>query len=185
MSSTKSLGVPQKGKGGCIDCCEVMRLGEITGEAAVWNRVVGTGREGGERAGTIGSELLALLEQKRQMLLDYRQLINQSGGAIQRVLRRLAQEEYRQEQQMTALFYLISGQRPCIAAQVPAKERVSIPDGLRRMMQAEEQCAGRLEALAARSSGETAQVLTQLCLQERQHFHRLVGLLGKSLPWKP
>lgn len=175
--------IPQNRLRGRIDCCEVMGVGELTGEAAVWNRVMGTERNGakGEGAGNIGPELLALLEQKQQMLLNYGQLAGRCAGELRRALGRMVLEERRQERQLAALFYLLSGQRPCLTAQTSTKERESLSEGLRRMIREEERCGGRLEALAARSSGETAQALGQLCLQERQHFHRLVGLLGKSL----
>lgn len=156
---------------------------EKINETAVWNRVAAASRDGSSApehaVSPIGPELLAALERKQGAAASYRQLLSHVSGESQRVLRKILLQEQQQVRVLSALYYFLTGRRPCLGASAPQRRRESIPDGLRRMMQGEELSAGRFEALAARSTGEVREALTELCRMEQQHFHLLLPLLGQ------
>lgn len=158
---------------------------EKINETAVWNRVTAASREGSKtpesETGPIGPELLAAMERKQSAIVRYRQLVSRCNGEMQRVLRKILQQEQQQLRLFSALYYFLTGERPCLGQISMQNRRESIADSLRRMMQGEELSAGRLEALAARSTGEVREALADLCRQERQHFHWLLPLLGQSI----
>ncbi len=157
---------------------------EKLNETAVWSRVTAASREAGNaqpETGPIGPELLAALERKQAAVGACRQLLSRCGGEGQKVLRRMLQQERQQAGTLAALYYFLTGQRPCLSPAGEQIRRESLADGLRRMMQTAELSAGRLEALAQRSTGEVQTALMALSGQERQLFHQLLSLLGQHM----
>lgn len=153
---------------------------EKLNEAAVWSRVTAASREGPESrdTGPIGPELLAAMERNQAIAGSCRQLLSRVGGEQQRGLRLLLQQAQQCGRALAALYYFLTGQRPCLSQSPQQPRREAPADGLRRMMQQAELEAGRMEALAARSTGEAREALLTLCRQQRQQFHTLLGLLG-------
>ena len=158
---------------------------ETINETAVWDRVTAASRAGNkgeaQSTGSIGSELLAAMERKQNASAAYRKLLSHCGGEGQRTLRKILSQEQQMLQQLFAMYFFLTGQRPCLGQLSVAGRRESMAEGLRRMMQDEELSAGRFEALAARATGETREALLEFCRQERQHFHLLLSLLGQCL----
>lgn len=155
---------------------------EKINETAVWERVTAASgaknRGEGPNTGPIGPELLTAMEHKENAAAAYRQLLSRCGGAGQRTLRRILSQEQQGLQQLFALYYFLTGQRPCLGQLTVARPQESLAKGLQRMMREEELSAGRLEALAARSTGQTQALLLELCHQEQLHFRLLLKILG-------
>lgn len=150
-------------------------------EAAVWSRVTAASQaaSGGEvqDRGPIGPKLLELREKKRQMAQDYQRLAQRSG-AHRKLLQTLARENRQQAQELGALFRFLTGSPPKNAALATQQRKENQRETIRRLLQAEELSAGRLEALAERTQGEARALLLRLADQDRQRFRRLLPLLG-------
>ncbi len=155
---------------------------ETLNESAVWNRVTAASRsDGGADAGPIGPELLAALERQRDMAYACRALLGCCGSDSRQAMRQLVSLQLQQARGLSALYFFLTGQRPCLPERKEPSRRETLSDGLRRVMQASELHAGRLEALAGRSTGEVRQGLGDLCLRERRCFHQMLALLGHIL----
>ena len=150
-------------------------------EAAVWSRVTAASQAvpGGDTQdrGPIGPKLLELRDRKRQMAQDYQRLAQRSQ-AHRKLLQTLARENRQQAQELGALYRFLTGSAPKNAALASRQRKEGQREAIRRLLQAEELSAGRLEALAERTQGEARVLLLRLADQDRQRFRRLLPVLG-------
>ena len=159
-------------------------MGESIHDSAVWERVTAASRseqKGEMDTGPIGPELLAAIERAQTAASDYRNLMSRAPAGLQPQLRTAIRQKRQQVRDLSALYFFLTGQRPALSGAARQARRESLPDGLRRMLQGEELTAGRLEALAARSTGEAQEALRTQCIRNRQLFHQLLPLLGQSI----
>lgn len=153
-------------------------MGKEINEAAVWQRVTAASRSAGPEApvhAPVSPGLLELLTEQRGRAAALQRLCRQTGkAAYQQLLR----QERQRGAALAGLYYLMTERSP-----KPAEKTFSAggPELLRLLLRSLETSAGRMEALAEKTGGETARTLGDLCRQTRQSWNALLELLGESL----
>ena len=163
----------------------MIHLQESIHETAVWDRVTAASRNAAEKApvpAPIGPELLSALERLQAIRQQYFSLRSRSGGELRQGMQEVLRRNQALIRTLSALTFYLTGRRPALTPASPAgTTRESAAESIRRLLREEELSMGRLESLAARSTGETRETLLLLSRQCRQQFQALLALLGRAL----
>lgn len=119
-------------------------------------------------------ELQELIAEEWTDAATYLQLSRRFQGKESAVLRRMFEEEQAHTACLKGIYTLITGMRPKIRARQPEKEDTE--QLLRRCYGREMRCLAQYEQKI--SDPEYGQVFSRLVLQEREHCHMLLELLG-------
>lgn len=138
-------------------------------EAEVWSRVTeGTREPGAPGPSTVHGELERLLGELRGL-----------QDSLERLgLAQSARTVAAQRRTLTALFVYLTGRQPRPRRDPPPDRRQSRAQHLREALAQTERVAGRLEALANRSTGETRAVLLEQSRKSQSLFRQLLGQLS-------
>lgn len=148
-------------------------------EAAVWQRVSAASRSAGPEAPVpkpLAPELLEALWEAQRRANAYGRLYRQTGKAA---FSQLLRQERQSAAKLSGLYYLMKETAPPRGS-LPAFS-ASGKKLLRRLLNGEEQAAGRLEALSEKAGGEMKETLRALGAQARSHWGRLLELLGQEM----
>ncbi|MBQ9269567.1 MAG: hypothetical protein IJ206_08640 [Oscillospiraceae bacterium] len=158
---------------------------ESVHESAVWDRVTAASRNAAEKApapAPIGPELLSALERQQVIRQQYLSLRSRTGGEFRQSTQEVLRRNQAQIRTLSALYFYLNGRRPALTPASPAgTTREPAVESIRRLLREEELSMGRLESLAARSTGETRETLLLLSRQCRLQFQALLTLLGRAL----
>lgn len=153
-------------------------------EAEVWRRVNAAASAAGgtpRERGPIGPELLEAMTRAKETGRELRALSQRAGGDAARTLRQLATGMGNQEKTLEVLYFFLTGTVPAPAQAQKAGSQERMPEALRRLMQGRELNAGRYEALATRTTGESQRILAELAQEEVQNFRTLMRVLRNYL----
>lgn len=154
-------------------------------EAEVWKRVNAAARSADDgvsrERGPIGPELLEAMTRAKETCRELRGLSQRTAGDTSKTLRQLAVGVGNQERTLAALYYFLTGSVACPGQAQNTAHQEKLGESLRRLMQGRELNAGRFEALAARSAGESQRILLELAQEEQQNFRSLLRLLKNCL----
>lgn len=154
-------------------------------EAEVWNRVNAAARSAEDgtarERGPIGPELLEAMTRARETCRELRVLSQRTNGEMSRALRQLAAGIGNQEKNLGALYFFLTGSVACPGQASNLSHQEKTVDTVRRLMQGRELNAGRFEALAVRTAGESQRILLELAQEEQQNFRILLRLLKSCL----
>lgn len=154
-------------------------------EAAVWERVMAASAEcpmpekQKQAAGLTAQQVMELLQQELLDGCTYRVLAGRVKKDLRRCLLQLAQEEQRHYRKLEAVYYLMTGQRPC--PDRPKSPCVACTnEELRRRYQDEVAGAEKYRCLAEKA-GSFAAVFHCLGHEEERHSRRILELLQQCL----
>ena len=156
-------------------------------EEAVWQRVMAACEEGPAPKKPCPKtdqcltpeQVMELLERALLDACTYRTLAGRVRKEVRRSLLQLAQEEQQQVRKLEAVYYLMTGHRPC-------PDRPKAPcvactnEELRKRYQLEVESAARYCRLAEHA-GSFAEVFHCLSRQERCHAQQILNLLQRCL----
>lgn len=165
---------------------EVFDMMSKSREAAVWQRVMALSAEAPELPvqcreddGLTQAQIMELLEHELADACTYRTLAQRAGGDLRRCLLQLAGEEQRHARKLEAVYYLMTGRKPC--PDRPKSPCVAcLNEELRRRYDAEIQGAAQYHKLAD-GAGSFAQTFHCLGLEEERHSRMILRLLEQCL----
>jgi len=157
-------------------------------EEAVWQRVMAMSAEAPEmaaprRAGAdkelTEAQVLELLKEELEAACTYRVLAQRTKGNLRRCLLELARAEQQHSRKLEAVYYLMTGRRPC--PDRPKAPCVScLNEELRKRYDEEVKGAARYHKLAEKA-GSFAQTVHCLGLEEEHHGQIILKLLEMCL----
>lgn len=154
-------------------------------QTEVWERVMAASAQEPvaapprQEAGLRETVLMELLEEELADCCTYQVLAERVRREVRRMLLRLAQEEAAHYRRLEAVYYLLTGSRPC-------PDRPKMPcvactnEELRRRYRQEIESAGRYHALADQA-GSLACVFHGLGNEEERHARVILNLLQQCL----
>ena len=157
-------------------------------EEAVWKRVMALSAEApelpmpcqtGSDTGLTQAQVLELLEGALADACTYQTLAGRARGNLRRTLLELSQAERRHSRKLEAVYYLMTGKRPC-PDQPKAPCVACLNEELRRRYEAEVQGAARYHKLGEKA-GSFAQTFHCLGLEEERHGQMILKLLEMCL----
>lgn len=154
-------------------------------EAEVWERVMAASAECPVPVkkvapeGVTAQQVMELLQAELKDTCTYRTLAMRVGKEIRRQLLQLSQEERQHYRKLEAVYYLMTGQRPC--PDLPKAPCMACTnEELRKRYQEEVEGAARYHALAEKA-GSFASVFHCLGHEEERHSHQILTLLQRCL----
>ena len=124
-------------------------------------------------------QVMELLEDELMDACTYQVLANRTKKNVRQTLMQLAREEQMHYRKLEAVYYLMTGSRPC--PDRPKTPRVACTnEELRKRYQAEIEGAQRYCCLAEKA-GSFAPVFRCLSRDEERHAHMILCLLEKCL----
>lgn len=154
-------------------------------EAAVWERVMAASAEcpmpavRQQESGITAQQVLELLQGELADACTYRVLAGRVKKDLRRCLLQLAQEEQRHSRQLEAVYYLMTGQRPCPDRPKPPCMACTNEE-LRKRYKEEVEGAARYHELAA-CAGSFEPLFHCLGHAEERHAGMILELLQRCL----
>jgi len=157
-------------------------------EEAVWKRVMALSAEMPELpapcrskpdTGLTEAQVLELLQGELADACTYRILAQRAKGDLRRTLLGLSQAEQRHSRKLEAVYYLMTGKRPC-PDRPKAPCVACLNEELRRRYEAEVKGAARYHKLADQA-GSFSQTFHCLGLEEERHGQMILKLLERWL----
>lgn len=150
-------------------------------EEAVWQRVLAASEEGSPRQSQTltAAQVLELLEQTLLEQSTYRTLSARVGKGPRTLLRQLAREQAGQSRRLEAVYYLMTGTRPCPdrpKGPCVACTNEELRKAYDRAVEAAARCGGLAE-----SAGSFAPVFRQLSRAASRRAGVLLRLLEQCL----
>lgn len=154
-------------------------------EAEVWNRVMAASAESPcmpkakPQDCLTAEQVMELLEAEQAAACTYRVLAARVKGEVRRQLQQLSREEQGHYRKLEAVYYLMTGRRPC-------PDRPKAPcvactnEELRRRYEGEVEDARKYHCLAEKA-GSFAQVFHSLGHDEERHSRVILHLLQMCL----
>lgn len=149
-------------------------------EAEVWSRVNAAAKTGDvsvRERGPVGPELLEAMTRTQEVCRELRQIQQKTGGETAKALRQMSVNLAAQEKTLKALYYFLTGTPASPVQPKPTQRQERLIETLRRLMQGRELNAGRYQALANRTAGESQRILAELAEEEQKNFYILLKLL--------
>ena len=156
-----------------------------TREEAVWNRVMAMSAEAPEgkplcrNGGITPEQVMELLVDELSDACTYRTLAERTGGDVRRCLQQLAREEQRHGRKLEAIYYLMTGRRPC-----PDRPKgpcvACLNEELRKRYDEEVSGAAKYHKLAEKA-GSFQQAFHCLGMEEENHSRMILKLLERCL----
>ena len=154
-------------------------------EEAVWKRVMAAAAEAPDHCDLPGeseltaSQVLELLEGTLADAVTYKTLAARAAKRVRQCLLQLAREEQVQYRKLEAVYYLMTGVRPCPAR--PGAPCVAcLNEELRKRYRRETASAKIYDCLAAKA-GSYAGVFRCLAAEETRHAAMLLRLLERCV----
>lgn len=157
-------------------------------EEAVWKRVMAlsaempelpVSRQSKPDTGLTEAQVLELLMGELSDACTYQTLAQRTKGDMRRCLLRLSQEERQHSRKLEAVYYLMTGRRPC-PDRPKAPCVACLNEELRRRYEDEVKGAARYHKLADQA-GSFAQTFHCLGLDEERHSRMILHLLERCL----
>ena len=156
-----------------------------TRETEVWQRVMAASAEAPacckpKNANTLTAEqVMELLEDELSVACTYEVLAGRVRGQAQQKLRELARCERRHYGKLEAVYYLMTGKKPCPDRPKPPCVACTTEE-LRSRYQAEVEGAGRYKCLSERA-GSFAKTFLELACEEEHHAQSILQVLQSCL----
>ena len=151
-------------------------------EAEVWNRVMAAAAESPcvpKQTELTPSQVMELLEGELLDACTYRVLAERTKKDVRRCLLQLYQEERRHYRKLEAVYYLMTGSRPC--PDRPKKPCVACTNEELRKRYTAEVEGGKHYHCLAEKAGSFACVFHTLGNDEERHARMILELLQKCL----
>ncbi len=153
-------------------------------EAEVWERVMAASAEcefpkGKPETGLTAQQVMELLQGELMDACTYQTLAMRVKKDLRRCLMQLAQEERRHYRKLEAVYYLMTGQRPC-PDRPKAPCVACLNEELRKRYRDEVEGAKKYHCLAEKA-GSFAAVFHCLGHEEERHSQTILELLQRCL----